>query len=96
MSDLRAAALEAAAAARAARIDTARGRLASTLAPADVTGLTVCAELAAQVVFTDGTICLAVADTGGVTLVTGSGEQWTRVGAVADLAALGLLLGGTA
>lgn len=92
MSDLRDAALEAAAAARAARIDTARGRLAAALSPADVSGLTVAAELAAQVVFTDGTIHLAVNDTSGVTLVTGSGEQWTRLGAVPDLAALGVLL----
>lgn len=92
MSELRDAAIEAAAAARAARIDTARTRLGAAVTPADVTALTVAAELAAQVVFTDGTICLAVADTGDVTLVTGSGQTWTRVGAVPDLAALGVLL----
>ena len=92
MSDLRDAALEAAAAARAARISTARDRLATTLAPADVTGLTVAAELPAQVVFTDGTICLAVADSGGVTLVTGADQTWTRRGTVTDLASLGTLI----
>ena len=94
---LREDALAAAEAARLERIDSARAQLAAVLAPSDVASLTVAAELPAQVVFTDGTICLAVADVDGtVTLVDGAGSEWSSRGPVKDLASLGLLLGGTA
>ena len=95
---LREDAIAAAGAVRQERIDGARDRLATVLAPAPVTDLEVAAELSTQVVFTDDTICLSVADVdGSVSLVScGQDGQWSFQGVVRDLARLGVLLGGTA
>ncbi|MDN4174740.1 hypothetical protein QWY28_17395 [Nocardioides sp. SOB77] len=90
---LRAAALAAAEAARAARVDVARAYLAQVLAPAPVEGLEVVAEADQLVVFTDGgDVCLAVSTVGPTAhLVTDDGG-WTRRGEVTSLVQLGLLL----
>lgn len=93
---LREDALAAAEAARAARVDTARARLAAVLAPADVTELQVAHLDDTVVVFTDDAeVCLSVAAAGNppvVRLVHGQDTDWTVRGPVSSLAELGTLL----
>lgn len=78
------------------RKTVARGVLASRLTPAEVAGLTVEATTPELVVFTDGTLHLAVcdkADPKTVRLVEPDGAgAWCRRGDVPDLPTLGALL----
>lgn len=93
---LREDALEAAEAARDARVTAARAVLAGRLAPANVAPLSVADATAQIVVFTDGAdLFLAVRDQlqpPVVSRVIGSTGCWTNRGDVASLEGLGLLL----
>lgn len=95
---LREEALAAAAAATAARVETARAVLTSTLGTETVAAAEVVADVPGDkvVVFcADDDVCLAVRDEGvpgaRVSLVRDS-SGWTFVGEVTSLAGLGLLL----
>lgn len=93
---LREDAIAAAAEALQQRHTLALGVLAARLTPAEVEGLTVEECTPELVVFTDGTIHLAVADKADpqtIRLVTPNGTGgWTRGALVPDLPALGALL----
>lgn len=92
---LREDALAAAEAAQQQRNTIARSVLAARLTPADVDALTVEDTTPECVVFTDGTIHLAVCDKDPQTvrLVTSDGSGgWTRGGTVPNLPTLGALL----
>lgn len=88
---LREDAIAAAEAARQTRISQARAALGQVLDPGTVDDLSVAAELATQVVFTDGTMHLAVDAAGKVSLVRNN-DGWTRIAAVTSLSELGYLL----
>ncbi len=94
---LREDALAAAEAARAAREAAARAVLAARFDTASVAALTVADTSPEVVVFTDGTVCLAVRDNVTppvVTRVVGSAGQWTAAPRtpIDSLAGLGVIL----
>lgn len=93
---LREDALAAAEAAQEQRQTVARSVLAARLTPAEVSGLTVETTTSDLVIFTDGTLRLAVRDKSepqAVFLVEpDDAGGWTRLGDVPNLPALGSIL----